>query len=74
SASFLRQIQPRDAVISCGRNNRYGHPHASVMERLAQFGVTVYRTDMNGAVQYRFGKSTTHRQTAYVILHKAAEQ
>ena len=38
------------AVISCGRNNRYGHPAAETLERLEEAGFMVYRTDLQGAV------------------------
>ena len=41
------------AVISCGRRNRYGHPHAEVLEGLEQAGVQVLRTDEMGAVIFR---------------------
>ena len=38
------------AVISCGRNNIYGHPAKETLERLTDAGFTLYRTDRNGAV------------------------
>lgn len=41
------------AVISCGLNNSYKHPHAEVMERLAALGFTdknIVRTDYNGTI------------------------
>ena len=36
-----------------GLENSYGHPHRDVLERLAQHGVTMYRTDVDGAVTIR---------------------
>jgi len=50
SQAFLDAVSPSVAVISCGLDNSYGHPHREVMERLQAMGVTVYRTDLNGAV------------------------
>ena len=47
---MLNQLQPDIAVISCGENNSYGHPHTEVLERLWQVGTIVYRTDESGAV------------------------
>src|SRR5690606_4125694 len=41
SAGFLRAVDPELVVISAGRGNRYGHPHATVLERLARAGVEV---------------------------------
>ncbi len=47
---FLAQLRPRAAVISCGQNNRYGHPHEELLERLEKAGSHVFRTDFSGAV------------------------
>lgn len=47
---FLRQAAPSEAVISCGEGNRYGHPHAEVLNRLRMAGISVRRTDEEGAV------------------------
>lgn len=47
---LLDQISPQAAVISCGQNNRYGHPHKELLERLEAAGCRVFRTDMGGAV------------------------
>ncbi|MBO4980461.1 MAG: DNA internalization-related competence protein ComEC/Rec2 [Lachnospiraceae bacterium] len=53
SGALLAQIQPKVAVISCGRNNRYGHPHEDILERLEENGVTVLRTDESGAIEVK---------------------
>jgi len=50
SQEFLAFVHPRIALISCGFENRYGHPHEDVLERLAAEGCAVYRTDLDGAV------------------------
>ncbi len=42
------------AWISVGRKNSYGHPADEVIETLEALGMTIYRTDKHGAVQYRF--------------------
>lgn len=47
---FLRTVQPEYAVISCGRNNDYGHPHAEPMSRLRDAEVDIYRTDKMGTI------------------------
>ena len=47
---FLQEVKPKFAVISCGKENEYGHPHWETLERLSQYGVTVYRTDEIGTV------------------------
>lgn len=52
SAEYLAAVAPRYAVISCGADNRYGHPHAEVLARLQNSGATVYRTDELGSVVF----------------------
>ena len=48
---FLRQALPKYAVISCGYDNTYGHPHSEAVARLSKFcGNQIYRTDENGTV------------------------
>jgi competence protein ComEC len=37
-------------VISCGRRNLFGHPHASVLDALRERGVRTWRTDRDGTV------------------------
>lgn len=51
SKNFLKKTSPTYAVISCGENNDYGHPHKEVIQRLYKSGVSVYRTDLNGTVE-----------------------
>lgn len=62
SESFLQYIKPQYAVISCGKKNRYGHPHKETLERLQAAGAEVYRTDSSGAVilRIRAGKIMLH--------------
>jgi competence protein ComEC len=57
---LLSVLRPRLAVISVGARNTFGHPRPEVLQRLAAFGVPVYRTDLNGAVTfYLDGKGVT---------------
>lgn len=51
---FLREIMPEIAVISCGADNLYGHPTDSVLSRLRDAEVTVYRTDLHGDITIGF--------------------
>ncbi|MDE6640729.1 MAG: DNA internalization-related competence protein ComEC/Rec2 [Acetatifactor sp.] len=50
SPEFLKQIHSQAVVISCGQNNRYGHPHEELLKRLEEAGSHVFRTDQGGAV------------------------
>lgn len=50
SEEFLNLVKPELTIISCGKNNRYGHPHQEVLERLQKYGNKIKRTDQQGAV------------------------
>jgi competence protein ComEC len=47
---LLGLSSPKYAVISAGRDNRYGHPHQEVLESLERFGAEILRTDTMGTV------------------------
>jgi competence protein ComEC len=49
--SFLRATTPEIAIISAGRDNRYGHPSEKALQRLANVGAIVYRTDLSQHVR-----------------------
>lgn len=48
SSHFLSKVNPTYAVISCGENNSYGHPHAEPLNNLRSQGCLLYRTDEQG--------------------------
>ena len=50
TATFLDAVSPRIALISCGRRNLFGHPHAETIDALQRRGVRIYRTDRNGTI------------------------
>ncbi|MDO8600152.1 MAG: MBL fold metallo-hydrolase [bacterium] len=50
SEEFLRAVSPEIAVIQVGRKNRYGHPYQGVLDRLAAFGVRIFRNDLDGDI------------------------
>lgn len=52
STTFLEALQPKEAVISVGKNS-YGHPSPDVLERLNVRNILVRRTDIQGDVVYR---------------------
>lgn len=53
SAEFLKVVSPRVTLISAGKNNRYGHPHAETLERLREAGSKVWSTQECGAITLR---------------------
>lgn len=51
SREMLAQMHPRLAVISCGRNNSYGHPHEETLERLQKSGSRIMSTPEYGRIR-----------------------
>lgn len=56
SKKFLEQIKPNVAIISVGKDNRYGHPHHQVLDEMQKMGISILRTDRDGAISYRYRK------------------
>jgi competence protein ComEC len=49
SPAFIAAVAPRLAVIPVGAENKFGHPHPAVLERLR--GIEVLQTDLNGRIE-----------------------
>lgn len=50
SQEWVNAIRPQYAVISCGKNNEYGHPSQQTLSRLENIGCEVLRTDLSGDI------------------------
>lgn len=50
---LLEYIAPQAALISCGKDNSYGHPHTQTLERLAAAGARIYVTKDLGQIRLR---------------------
>lgn len=50
SAEFIKAVACRYAIVSAGKSNIFKHPHPSVLERYKEAGVSVFRTDRDGAI------------------------
>ena len=50
SAGFLKKVNPKYAVISCGLNNEYFHPNQVVLDKLEKLNTKIYRTDQEGTI------------------------
>lgn len=62
---YIKKVKPAWAVISCGADNSYGHPHQEVLDLLKTQGIKVFRTDEQGSViAYSDGKKITWNQEA----------
>jgi len=50
SDEFLRAVDPTYAIISCGADNPYAYPDEETLTKLADAGITLYRTDIDGTI------------------------
>ncbi len=55
SKEFIDKVNPKYAIISVGRNNRYNHPNEEVIENLKNH--KIYRTDINGTIRFKVKKN-----------------
>jgi competence protein ComEC len=60
--SMLAAVHPRVALISCGRHNMFGHPHADTLRTLGARSVRTWRTDLGGSIDVDLGG-------AHLIVH-----
>ncbi|KHE69905.1 DNA internalization-related competence protein ComEC/Rec2, partial [Halobacillus sp. BBL2006] len=58
SKEWLENVSPSFALISAGQDNRYGHPHHEVVEKLSAEGIMFLQTPEHGAVQYDFSNES----------------
>jgi competence protein ComEC len=52
-AKFLASVQPEYSIVSAGRDNRYGHPHAEVLERVEAVGSKILNTAEEGTIIFK---------------------
>lgn len=52
TTAFVAAVAPSAAVISCGKDNSYGHPHRETLETFRKYGVEVFRTDVSGSLVF----------------------
>lgn len=52
SEEWLDVVAPTVAIVSAGENNSYGHPHPEVVDRLAERGIEVRQTGIDGTISY----------------------
>ena len=63
SADWLRAVQPEVVLISCGKDNDYGHPHKETMKKYHSLKLDIYETDKNGTITLTTDGKDYHIQT-----------
>lgn len=66
---LLHRLRPEAAVISCGRDNPFGHPRQEVLDRLEAAGCDIHRTDQRGDIRVE-----TDGSRYQVILERREER
>lgn len=61
--AYLAAVSPQIAVISCGKNNFYGHPTATVLARLRELDTEILRTDLLGTIHMTIEGNTVSVKT-----------
>lgn len=61
SKIFINNIKPKYAIISVGKNNRYGHPKSSVLDTLSNS--KIYRTDLDGSIMFKIKNNKLEIET-----------
>lgn len=51
--TFLKQVTPELAIISCGENNYYGHPHQETLQTLNSLNINYKRTDKDKTIEIK---------------------
>lgn len=67
SKEYIKKVGPEYAVISCGRDNDYGHPHRETVQLFNELGIEMLRTDISGSIVFvsdgknvKYIKATPH--------------
>ena len=53
SEAWIKYLKPKEAVISVGKNNKFGHPSKSVVDTLNKYRIPIRRTDLEGTITYK---------------------
>ncbi|HKL72711.1 MAG TPA: ComEC/Rec2 family competence protein [Candidatus Onthovivens sp.] len=54
SDEFINMLSPQYAIISCGENNIYKHPHQATIDVLNKYHIKIRRTDLEGTITFNF--------------------
>lgn len=65
--AFVEQLQPKYAIISVGRTNRYGHPTAETLQQLTKVRAKIFRTDQQGMIYYQWDPLTKRGRIKVLI-------
>jgi len=70
--TWLKAAKPDLVVISCGKDNKYGHPHEKTLDLLKEQNVPVKRTDVDGTIKIESDGKTwnVHKKEGQTSLRR----
>ncbi len=63
TTEFVKAVNPSYAIISCGKNNSYGHPRQEILDKYRNIGAKVFRTDLQGTIIIHSDGETINYET-----------
>jgi competence protein ComEC len=70
TSAFVDAVRPESVIFPVGYRNRFGHPHAAVVDRYRQLGAALYRTDTDGAVLIAIRREKPVEIARYRAIHR----
>lgn len=71
NTKFINAVSPSFAIISAGKDNKYGHPHAETLQVMQEYNIKVYRTDEQGSIIFTSdGQTVSVNKQAYSITEQ----
>ncbi|MBT7179402.1 MAG: DNA internalization-related competence protein ComEC/Rec2, partial [Nitrospina sp.] len=67
SQNFIDAVHPGTVIFSSGYLNRMRHPHPETLRRYSEAGVTIWRTDLNGAIKITTDGNNYEIQTHEIL-------
>src|SRR5699024_9378133 len=55
---FLKEVNPKYALISAGLNNSYEHPTLNVIERLQKHDIDIFIINLDADIEYKTNEKT----------------
>ncbi|HEX8407332.1 MAG TPA: DNA internalization-related competence protein ComEC/Rec2 [Thermoanaerobaculia bacterium] len=74
SETLLDNVNPRLAMISCGRRNLFGHPHPAVLDALDERRIRTWRTDRDGTIDVQVKEGRLYVRTEYAMPRSAPDE
>lgn len=50
SDAFIEAVSPKYGIISCAKDNKYGHPHRETLDIIKKYNIKTFRTDRDGEI------------------------